>query len=389
MSSLARYANGASFIPFANSDTTTAKNAFGSTIDSFVTWTKARYHLLIQLAIFGVIVGSLGAHLALQNSQHKADILASQQLASAETVAVDKLSSSEVAAVVALTTDTLVADEVVATADKIDAGSEVTVASENFVSKPAAALTDDKSAIGVTKHKVAKGESLKEIAKTYGISVETLKWANSNISDIEAGDTLKIPPVNGVLYTVKDGDSAKEIAAKFDADADRIVAFNDAELTGFKAGQKIIIPGGEKQEESNASARSSSVSRIYAAAYAVTNIHTSGNVSFITNYRSLPASGGYYNSYSVGWCTHWAAFRAKQLGNPIPPMLGNAFEWHGPNPGRPRVGSVGRAGNHVVVVEAVKGNKIKYSDMNGLAGWGNAAKTDYWVPASNYVYIHY
>lgn len=388
MSTLARYANGASFIPFAKSNIASGKSFASSAIDSTVNWTKSHRHTLTQAIIFVAIVGSIGAHLSLQNSQNKADILASQKADTSASV-VDELSSSEVAAVVALTTNSMIAEEVVATAEQVDAGTGVTVASDTFISKPAAALTDDKSSVGVVRHDVAKGESLKEIAEQYGISVETLKWANGNAEDITAGDKLRIPPVNGVLYTVKEGDSADDIASKFDADANRIVAFNDAELTGLKAGQKIMIPGGEKEAPTQAA-----TSRIYAAASQINtpvapSFAGSTSSSFLKHYSQIPA-----NSYAAGWCTHWAAFRAAQLGNPVGKFWGNAISWPSSARGAgfkvggsPRVGSVGQAGNHVVVVEAVKGNQIKYSDMNGLAGWGNAAMSG-WVPASSYVYMH-
>jgi hypothetical protein len=46
----------------------------------------------------------------------------------------------------------------------------------------------------------------------------------------------------------------------------------------------------------------------------------------------------------------------------------------------------------VVVVEEVSedGSMIKYSDMNGLIGWGKAGITNDWVPASGFwAYIHH
>jgi len=376
MSTIARYASGTSFAKSGSSNT--AKHAASEATDTFKQWAKSRNHLLIQVGIFAIIVGSIGAHLSIQNSQDKSAILASASSSSEAYVAVDKLSSTEVAAVVALTTDSLVADEVLATAESVDASNSVTVSSKSYVSKPSAALTDDKSAVGIIRHEVAKGESLSEIAKQYGVSVDTIMWANGlDNKDVSKGDTIKIPPVDGVVYTVKAGDSAKEIANKFGANADRIVAFNDAELTGFKKGQRIVIPGGEKEVNSTAAVASSPTERVYAAAGIV---------------NSSVQAAGPDNGYARGYCT-WGV--ANLVG--IPRMWGNANRWDdsarasGFTVNRtPQVGAVAQTdagwGGHVGLVIGVKGNKIIMKDMNGPAGFGVYGIGTY--SASNYNYIH-
>jgi len=55
---------------------------------------------------------------------------------------------------------------------------------------------------------------------------------------------LVIPPVSGIVYTIKAGDTAESLAQKFKADKDKIVKANDAESSGFKLGEQIIIPDG-------------------------------------------------------------------------------------------------------------------------------------------------
>ena len=86
---------------------------------------------------------------------------------------------------------------------------------------------------------------------------------------------------------------------------------------------------------------------------------------------------------------------------PVPSNWGNAYTWAiyaGQSgwtvTGTPKVGSIAQTsygfGGHVAVVEAVSpdGKMIKYSDMNGIAGWGRVGYSD-WAPASkfqNYIY---
>jgi surface antigen len=62
----------------------------------------------------------------------------------------------------------------------------------------------------------------------------------------------------------------------------------------------------------------------------------------------------------------------------------------------PVVGAIAQSNSgpegHVAIVEAVSddGAMIKYSDMNGLAGWGREGRTADWVPArsrfQNFIY---
>ena len=63
--------------------------------------------------------------------------------------------------------------------------------------------------------------------------------------------------------------------------------------------------------------------------------------------------------------------------------------------GAPKVGDVlqtSRVGwGHVAVVEEVSadGKSIKYSEMNGMAGFARAGKTNDWVPVQNHWYFLY
>jgi len=383
MSSLARYASGASAIfPLANKETDSDSTIGLGNVKTLNFWIRQNAHLIIQAAILLLVIGSLASHIVGQRQQSELSAFQATPTG-VEAPVFDELSSSEVAAVVALTTDTIVSDDVVAMAEEVDAGESVAATSENFVSKPAVALTDDASSEGITTYTVAENDSVASIAKQFGVTTDTIIWAN-NLEDggLNKGMKLKIPPVNGVLYTVQEGDNSKTIADKFGASAERILAFNDAELSGLKVGQKIIIPGGSKDEIQPAQTDNSARDRVYAAATEVTTI-------------AGPASGG--QGYYAGYCTWYAAAKGG-----MPAGLGNAYQWAGRAramgmhvSGIPTRGAVAQRGGglgHVGIVEDVKkvGGRymIKYSDMNGLAGFGRVGKSG-WVPASTYSnYIH-
>ena len=91
-------------------------------------------------------------------------------------------------------------------------------------------------------------DTLGEIAQMFGVSVNTIMWAN----DIERGDlihegqVLAILPISGVRYTVLKGDTLDTIAKKFKGDVEEIKKFNDiANSSELAVGQLIIIPAGE------------------------------------------------------------------------------------------------------------------------------------------------
>lgn len=106
----------------------------------------------------------------------------------------------------------------------------------------------------IENYQVRSGDTLDSIAKKFDISIDTVKWANDLKSDtIKPGQTLKIPPITGVVYTVKSGDTVYSIAKKYKVDAQNIVnfPFNDfADLDTFalSVGQILYVPDGVIEE---------------------------------------------------------------------------------------------------------------------------------------------
>ena len=99
-----------------------------------------------------------------------------------------------------------------------------------------------------TIYTVKHGDTLAKIAGDYGISLNTLLWANNltGSSVIQPGQELKILPVDGVLYTVKKGDNLSAIAKKYKSEVEAIIEFNDLPATGeIRAGDVLLLPGAE------------------------------------------------------------------------------------------------------------------------------------------------
>lgn len=100
----------------------------------------------------------------------------------------------------------------------------------------------------ISLYTVREGDTLSRIAQMFGVSINTIRWANDiPLRDtIRPGQVLTILPVTGVRYTVKSGDTLSSLAKRFDGDAEEIASFNGlADEASLAVGAEIIIPNGE------------------------------------------------------------------------------------------------------------------------------------------------
>ncbi|MFQ5855367.1 MAG: peptidoglycan DD-metalloendopeptidase family protein [Anaerolineae bacterium] len=103
----------------------------------------------------------------------------------------------------------------------------------------------------VVTYSVRYGDTLWDIAAKFNITQDTL-WANNDLSSpdmLSVNDELVIPPIDGLIYTVRRGDTLAGLAKRYRTSPEAIVnyASNDlAEGQELAVGQKIMIPGGVK-----------------------------------------------------------------------------------------------------------------------------------------------
>lgn len=103
-------------------------------------------------------------------------------------------------------------------------------------------------------YRVSRGDAMLAIADEFKLKSESILYVNTQLEDnphnLKPGMELTIPPVDGLYYEWKDGDTFETVAEKFDADAEEIINFpgNDIDLTNPKveAGTLVMIPGGAR-----------------------------------------------------------------------------------------------------------------------------------------------
>lgn len=297
----------------------------------------------------------------------------------------DQVSSADialnVASLSALPETTAVANQ----AASMNLELSVAPSTASIVSKPQVVSTTLKNRKDIQTYVATAGDTVASIATKFNVTSDSIKWSNNLSSNtVATAQSLSIPPVgmSGVVYIVKAGDTPDSLATKYKANKDEIVAANDTDFSPLTAGERIIIPNGTVTPPP-----------------VVIAVSTSGLA-----WGSTAVYGS--NGYDFGYCTWYVANRIS-----VPANWGNANTWANGAAATgwtvsttPRAGAIAQtargAEGHVAVVEAVSadGTQIKYSDMNGLAGWGREGHSwisgSYvsnggWAPASRFEHYIY
>jgi len=76
------------------------------------------------------------------------------------------------------------------------------------LSKPQIVATALKSRADIKTYVVQAGETIPALATRFGITSDSIRWSNGLSGDnLNVGTKLTIPPVSGIVYTVKAGDN--------------------------------------------------------------------------------------------------------------------------------------------------------------------------------------
>ena len=95
-------------------------------------------------------------------------------------------------------------------------------------------------------YKVRSGDTISGIAKKFGLTnISTLISVNDigNVRQLAAGQKLRIPSIDGIVYTVKKGDSLNSITSKYKISLEQLLDVNELTSETLTAGQQLFLPG--------------------------------------------------------------------------------------------------------------------------------------------------
>jgi murein DD-endopeptidase MepM/ murein hydrolase activator NlpD len=114
------------------------------------------------------------------------------------------------------------------------------------------AFAQGPATITPTFYTVQPGDNPATIAAQFGLQPTTVVWAHNYVGTnpelLMVGEQLVLPPVDGILHTVVDGDTPENLARKYHIDVGAMVGYPGNNLqdqwTPIHIGQILMVPGG-------------------------------------------------------------------------------------------------------------------------------------------------
>lgn len=100
--------------------------------------------------------------------------------------------------------------------------------------------------VSYQNYKVLRGDTIGGIAIKFGLTnISTLISVNDivNVRQLAAGQRLKIPSIDGIIYTVKNGDSLNSIASRYKIKLSDLLDVNEISSEILVKGQQLFLPG--------------------------------------------------------------------------------------------------------------------------------------------------
>jgi murein DD-endopeptidase MepM/ murein hydrolase activator NlpD len=128
-------------------------------------------------------------------------------------------------------------EDISLTPASFETASEVTIPEPESLSRTRVLLYDT--------HTVTQGENISTLAVNMGLNQGTIISANkiTNTRLLQIGKVLKIPNQDGVLHTVRSGDTLGSIAEKYKIEPEDIKTANELFSSKIRAGTDLFIPG--------------------------------------------------------------------------------------------------------------------------------------------------
>lgn len=101
-------------------------------------------------------------------------------------------------------------------------------------------------AVSFSTYTVKSGDAISTIARKFGLgNISTLIAINDidNVRTLRAGQKLRIPSMDGLVHSVKKGESLNSISVKYHVSVEELADTNDLTTHQLHVGQELFIPG--------------------------------------------------------------------------------------------------------------------------------------------------
>lgn len=354
------------------------------------------YKQLLPYFLSGIVILGLVFFGAKDKTDSNSATLSMTSLASSDfSVSADQLSEFYMVASLANSLSLNSSDVVASNYVTVSVMRETGQSSSDKLEKPTIVDTSNISR-GIISYVVKPGDSMGSIASAYGLTTDQIRWSNGKkTEDLSEGETILLPNVPGIVYSVGSGESVISIAEKYGSSAEKIIAYNDLERnSNLSEGQKLILPDGVLPETERPEYVPPAPVRTY---YTYTYL---GNTSERQNIQVIG-----YNWAGGGQCVGYAVWYRNNSGRshlaPVSSTWGNANNWAyaataaGFRVDRtPEVDAVFQTSSgyygHVGIVVGINGDgSIEVEEAN--YGYQVGRVTHATIPASavgNFYYIH-
>jgi LysM repeat protein len=205
---------------------------------------------------------------------------------------------------------------------------------------------------------VQAGETLSSIATKYNVTVSQIRWSNSDLysnDSVATGQQIVIPPVPGIVITVKASDTLDSLATKYQVDPQSIYDFNRLRNTQLAAGTVLVVPGGVGGAFPPPPALWQTLMQ--------TGTHGPYSVKTL-NCCLGPYTGPPTNNFPWGWCTYYVA--TKRLVT----WSGDAGYWYQNASAKGyAVGPTPKPGSIMVTWESWAGHVAYVESVNADGSW--------------------
>jgi LysM repeat protein len=232
---------------------------------------------------------------------------------------------------------------------------DVTLGRYSTIIKPNAIPTAAPVSHSPFSYIVQPGDTLGTISTKFHVTVDEIRWSNSDLystDSVVTGERLVIPPVPGVVVTVKSGDTVESLAAKYQVDPQSIYDYNRLRSPQLVVGLVLVIPNGI----------GGAFPPPPAAWQTLIRTGTSGGYKVV---RLNCCLGPYVNNaFPVGWCTYYVATKRNVT------WRGDAGFWYqNASAAGYAVGPTPKVGSIMVTWESYLGHVAYVETVNADGSW--------------------